>query len=260
MPAQKISPEHILDVLQGYLQTALEQNIIRLVSSGRGQARNDSSANEALIGASLRGFALGHPLFSQQGMVFEVATNGRWYDFLVYSLDGQIWMPINLKVSTLKGNDNLSSKEGLYFALTGKNPSGGVIRNWELFCSNLAANVCRMDNSADYYYLVVQKPTANQPMGRVFWTSLLKLQRVTPNGSNPPFQCKWQENVERASRSRQEAVDRLLDVLGETFVLRANALNSFQRHIVPGFTGPLKAKWEGDPPIVVADEEEVEQE
>lgn len=253
MNSTQITSEHILDVLQGYMQTALEQNIIKLVSTGKGQARSDSTANEALIGTSLRGFALGHSLFTEKGMSFEVATNGAWYDFLVRSADDSIWLPINLKVSSLKGNDNLSSKEGLFFALTGIRPTGGLIRNWDLFCQNLAAHVKRNDCAADYFYLVVQKTPPNKPVGKVFWTSLLQLQHVTPNGSNPPFQCKWSENTERAMCSRQQAVDNLLDVVGETFVLRAKALDSFKNHVVPGFSDDLKTKWSGATPDVEGD-------
>lgn len=250
MNLTQTTPAHILNVLQGYLQVALEQNIIRLVSSGRGSARADSAANEALIGTSLRGFALGHPLFTQSGMSFEVATNGTWYDFLVRSADDSVWLPINLKVSSLQGNDNLSSKEGLFYALTGIRPTGGLIRNWDLFCQNMATHVKRNDCSADYYYIVVQKASSDMPVGRVFWTSLLQLQRVTPNGSNPPFQCKWSDNTERSFWTRQQAVDNLLDVVGETFVLRAKALDSFKTHVVPGFSNDLKTKWSGVTPNV----------
>lgn len=250
MPSTTVTPDQILNVLQGYLQAALEQNIITLVSTGRGNARADSAANEALIGRSLRGFALGHPMFADSELFFEVTTNGAWYDFLVRSEDESIWLPINLKVSSLRGRDNLSSKEGLFYALTGIRPQGGMIRNWDLFCKNMAAHVKRTECSADYYYLVVQKASADMPVGRVFWTSLLQLQRVSPNGSNPPFQCKWRENMDRAGWSRQEAVDNLLDVVGETFVLRAKALESFKEFVAPGFSGALSEKWNESTPIV----------
>ncbi|MFZ2854716.1 MAG: hypothetical protein WAZ34_11490 [Rhodocyclaceae bacterium] len=250
MPVSPITPAAVLSLLQGYLQTALHQNVIRLESTGRGNQRADSRENEVRIGNSLRAFALGHPMFTRDGMIFEVTINGAWYDFLVRNADNTIFIPINLKVSSLRGRDNLSSKEGLYFALTGIRPQGGVIRNWDLFCQNIAANLRRDNCDADYYYLVVQKPPTGETVGQVFWTSLLQLQMVYPNGSNPPFQCKWQENTERANRTRSEAVDKLLDVVGETFVLRARALESFKQHAVPGFSGALHDKWIGATPEV----------
>lgn len=249
-PTPAVTPHLILDILQNYLRSALGTAVVTLVSTGRGNARADSSANERLIGNSLRAFALGHPQFTQGGFTFDVTINGEWYDFLVKSADESVWLPINLKVSSLRGNDNLSSKAGLFYALTGVRPQGGLIRNWDLFCHNLAAYVKRTDSSADYYFLVVDKNADVLPAERVFWTSLLQLQRVTPNGSNPPFQCKWRENMVRASRSRPEAVDNLLDVIGETFVLRSKALDSFKQHVVPGFSGALSAKWSGDTPEV----------
>jgi hypothetical protein len=241
-----ITPEQILDVIKDYLQTALEKNIIKLASSGRGKHRTDSSITEESIGNSLRGFAEGHPLFTQLGLSFEMATNGNWYDFLIRSADDSIWLPINLKVSSLEGNDDLSSKDGVFYALTGIRPTTGMTRNWDLFCQNLAIHVKRNNCLADYYYLVVQKTSPGKSVGKVFWTSLLRLQRVTPNGCNPPFQCKWKENTERAAWGRQQAVDNLINVLGETFVQRAKAFDSFRTHLVPTFSGGLKTRWFGD--------------
>lgn len=249
-PGTVVAPASILDILKDYLRKALGEGVITLVSTGAGNARADSRANEQLIGNSLRAFALGHPLFSQGGFTFDVTINGKWYDFLVKSADESIWLPINLKVSSLRGNDNLSSKAGLFYALTGVRPQGGVIRNWDLFCQNVAASVKKTDCSADYYFLVVDKDASVAPTERVFWTSLLQLQRVTPNGSNPPFQCKWRENKVRASRSRSVAVDHLLDVIGGTFVLRAKALDSFKQYVVPGFSGALMTKWSDETPEV----------
>ena len=249
MAQGQVTPSDILGVLRDYLQQALDQEIIKLVYTGKGNARKDSADNEKLIGTSLRGFALGHPMFAGGQFTFEVTINGTWYDFLVKSADETIWMPINLKVSSLKGNDNLSSKEGLFYALTGVRPVGGMIRNWDLFCQNMAAHVKRQNCNADYYYLVVEK-MKGAVAGRVFWTSLLQLNSVKPNGSNPPFQCKWKENMDRQEWSREEAVDNLLDVVGETFVLRAKALDSFRKHVVPGFPDALKEKWIGEVPNV----------
>jgi hypothetical protein len=245
-----VTPDLILGILRDYLQTALETGVITLVSTGRGNARADSSANEQLIGNSLRAFALGHPLFTQGGFTFDITINGQWYDFLVKSADDSIWLPINLKVSALRGNDNLSSKAGLFYALTGVRPSNTLIRNWDLFCQNMAVRIRRTDCLADYYFLVVRKDGGNAPAERVFWTSLLQLQCVKPNGSNPPFQCRWRDNMVRATRARPEAVDNLLDVVGETFVLRAQALDSFKQHVAPGFSDALRTKWSGETPEV----------
>ena len=248
--ASRITPEKILDVLRDFVQIALEKNFVMLVSTGKGKHRLDSSIIEESIGNSLRGFAEGHPLFTQMGLSIEMATNGTWYDFLIRSLDGSIWIPINLKVSSLEGCDDLSAKDGVFYALTGIRPTDGMTRNWDCFCRNMATHVKRNNCSADYYYLVVQKTPPGKPVGKVFWTSLLQLQRVRPNGCNPPFQCRWKENTERATQTRQQAIDNLLNVLGQTFVQRAKALDSFRTHLVPGFAEGLKTKWFG--PCLVA--------
>ncbi len=241
------TPAEILDLLCEYVEHALHQGIINLVSTG--DSRNDSTANEGVIGTSLRAFTAGHPMF-QGGLTFAVAPNRTWYDFLVSgSNPDDPWVPINLKVSTLRGNDNVSSKAGLFYALTGLQPRNQLVANWDLFCRNVATNVRREGCDADYYFIVVEKNRGNK-VGRVFWTSLLHIERVTPNGSNPPFQCCWGENTNRVARPRAESVDALLDVVGRTFVLRARALESFMEHIVPGMSGEMQQVWAGEGPEV----------
>ncbi|WP_211163242.1 hypothetical protein [Aromatoleum diolicum] len=242
-----VTADEILNTLAAQLRRGLEQGFITLVTYGRGQARRESTENEEIIGNSLRAFAAGHPWF-QEDLTFSVATNGAWYDFLVESPDGRVWMPINLKVSNLQGDDNVASKAGLFYAMTGLRPTNSAIRNWDVFCENLATHLRRENCASDYYFLVVEKSAAG--VGRVFWTSLLHLRSVTPNGSNPPFQACWRQNIERSDRARSEAVDYLLNVVGQTFVLRAKALQSFKNHIVPKLSTELRTEWIGDGPLV----------
>ncbi|MCX9155677.1 hypothetical protein OPU71_06005 [Niveibacterium sp. 24ML] len=242
-----VTPEQILDDLCDSVSEALRDGYLKLVSYGKGQARRESTENEEKIGSILQATVSKNPLF-KGAMTFSVAQNGSWYDFLVESGDGGIWLPINLKVSSLRGNDNVASKAGLYYAMTGQRPANAEIANWEVFFQNLAANLKREGATSDYYFLVVEK--SKKGVGRVFWTSLLKLCDARPNGSNPPFQAKWSANIERSSRSRSEAVDYLLNVVGQTFVLRARALDSFKKHVVPCLSTTVQTEWSGDGPEV----------
>lgn len=244
--------EKVLEILCSQLTKGLQEGFIRLVTYGRGQARRESTENEEIIGASLRAFAAGHPLFSEE-LSFSVSTNGAWYDFLVASEDLSTWIPINLKVSNLQGNDNVASKAGLFYALTGMQPANSLIRNWEEFCKNLAGNLCLEGCDSDYYFLIVEKSPMG--VGRVFWTSLLRLREVTPNGSNPPFQACWMHNLEQAERSRTESIGYLLNVVGQTFLLRAKALDSFRSYLVPKLSGTLLETWSGQLPQVEGETE-----
>jgi hypothetical protein len=227
-----IAPNDILDTLTDYLATALEKDIISLKVSGNPQG--DSLANQRAIGDSIRAFASGHPLFIENGLQFEVEPSPKyWYDFLLRTADNGIWLPINLKVSSFSGRDDLSSKKGLFYALTGVNPDSVSIGDWGRFHTELSKRTKLDDCSADYYYLVVRKPSVEYPKAAVFWTSLLQLHHVHPNGSRPPFQCDWRENTERTPWSRQFAICNLLNVLKETLALRADAYTSFQKHMAP---------------------------
>src|SRR5690554_7477967 len=120
----------VLDTLCDHLRKGLRKGFIELASYGKGLARQESSKNEEIIGKALQSFAAGHPLFNE-GLSFQVATNGSWYDFVVQSQDASTFIPINLKVSTLLGQDNVASKAGLFYALTGVMPTNPLIRNWD---------------------------------------------------------------------------------------------------------------------------------
>ena len=65
-----ITPSAILNIITGYLTTAVEKNIITLSVSGDPQT--DSLANQKTIADSLKAFTLAHPLFSTNGILFEV--------------------------------------------------------------------------------------------------------------------------------------------------------------------------------------------
>ena len=124
-----------------------------------------------------------------------------WYDFAI--TDDGIFYPVNIKSTTGKGNDNLSCKLGIYYALTGKNPTGDRLSGWRAYFDKLNADLS--ENDVDYYFLVLNKGT-----GKTFMAALKGLQSLVPNGNNLPFQCNWTENTQYKSRTFEEAKDFLL--------------------------------------------------
>ena len=119
--------------------------------------------------------------------------------------------PVNIKVTGLKGRDNVSSNEGLVYALTGRKPSAS---NWPAIGETLGSN--DIDKDADYYFLVVNK----KDPADIFWTSFKQLKVGYPNGSNLPFQVKWEENRERVQRTYEEAWEFLTGLLLKSAELR----------------------------------------
>ena len=124
-----------------------------------------------------------------------------WYDFAI-TYDG-IFYPVNIKSTTGKGNDNLSCKLGIYYALTGIEPTFDNQIKWMPFFDKLKKNLS--ENDVDYYFLVLNKGT-----GKTFMAALKGLQSLVPNGNNLPFQCNWTENTQYKSRTFEEAKDFLL--------------------------------------------------
>ena len=218
-----LTPIEILDSLTNYLARSLGSGSLNLDRS-QSDGRLNSQINEGQISHALELYGLADEGFQAAGLQLVVSPPRYWHDFCVRGAG--TFIPVNVKVSSLEGNDNLSSKEGVFFALTGVDPKSVRINDWEHYCEAIGANL-GCDLSADYYFLVINK---KRP-GDVFWTSLKRLPELTPNGNNPPFQCNWSKNRQRASRSPQEAQRHILRTLRQTFELRAKALNSFDAHI-----------------------------
>jgi len=128
-------------------------------------------------------------LISEYGDLIESAPKARhWYDLKICG------MPVNIKITTGKGADNVSSKKGLYYALTGKDPSG-VSDSWETFLNELKNNIKTTEK--DYYFLVINKTDPS----KVTHTSIKKIKNLTANANNLPFQKKWKFEGEDESES-----------------------------------------------------------
>ncbi len=218
-----LNSEDILELLSGYLARSMRQSTLQLDRS-QSDGRLNSQANERQISQALELFGLANERFQEAQLKVEVSPPRFWFDFCIKGPD--TFLPVNVKVSSLEGNDNLSSKEGVFFALTGIDPKQAKINDWERYCEAIGANLATQP-TADYYFLVVNKKIP----GDVFWTSLKRLPELTPNGNNPPFQCNWSKNRSHALRSREEAEHYILGCLRQTFVLRAKALESFDAYI-----------------------------
>lgn len=153
-----------------------------------------------------------------------------WYDFGISKNDAEnYFVPVNIKVSRLS-TDNLNCKLGIYFALTGLLPSNQITNeiNWETFFQTLHNNINTYEDK-DYYFLVVNK---NSPAD-CFWNSLKRLQSLTPNGNNLPFQTNWARNRNRTERAHKDAVFFILSCLKESVYKRADIKDSFDRYITP---------------------------
>lgn len=157
---------------------------------------------------------------SPVGSVIERPNIRAWYDFAV-SVNGRK-LYINIKVSDLSNRaaDNLSSKKGMGYALTGIE---NLPDSWPEFNSTISRN---LRFGFDYYFLVVNKNNSRD----VFWTSLKRIQRLQPNGNNLPFQCDWSINREWSGRNEEEATRYILEVY----------LSSWNKKI-NGYPGEIKA-------------------
>lgn len=140
-----------------------------------------------------------------------VPTMRNWYDVAVRD-NGNIYY-VNIKITNLdtKASDNISSKKGLCYALSGIIPSND---RWNDTLEIIAKNE---NPDTDYYFIVIDKTDVS----RSYVTSLKHLKSITPNGNNLPFQSKWADNHELVERSYDEARAFILSKMRKSLELRA---------------------------------------
>ena len=148
---------------------------------------------------------------------FIEAGKREWFDFGL-SFDNRFY-PFNIKSTNGKTADNVSSKEGLYFALTGRRPEQDGIKNFKNYNEKII-KYFNPECEEDYYFLVFIKGEK-----KVHLTSLKRLNRVIPNGNNLPFQVHWgKNNFTDSNRSKAEQGKYLLNKYIESFEKRACGL------------------------------------
>lgn len=151
-----------------------------------------------------------------EGYIILDAPPRYWYDFALVN-DTEFY-PINIKSTTGRSADNISSKEGMYYALTGRDPKEDKITNFESFNKKIT-EYYNEDTAADYFFLILFKE-----QGTLFFTSLKRLEILTSNGNNLPFQCKWGNNIKYTKRSCHEQSKYILNVYIESFLKRTPGL------------------------------------
>ena len=183
--------EIILDKLINYLKT----NPIRL-SKTHSDGRVNSINNEDEIKNKL----LENNEFRR---IIIIPKERFWYD-IALNYEGK-FLPINIKVSNLLNGsaDNCSSKQGMAYALTGEKYN--IPSNWKDFDKFLAKN---LKFGYDYYFIVVNKASPSD----CYWTSLKRINRLTPNGNNLPFQANWAINRTFSGRSEKEAMKYIIEI------------------------------------------------
>jgi hypothetical protein len=191
--------ERYLDSIVSYL----EKNPV-VLSSNNADGRLNSAENEDEILEKLCEVNFGASI--------DRPTIRAWYDFSISDNHGKIY--VNIKVSDLSNTaaDNLSSKQGMGYALTGIE---GIPDNWKKFNEIVSKNI---KSGYDYYFLIINKTNPKD----VFWTSLKRIRRLQANGNNLPFQCNWASNREWSNRTEEEATKYILETYLDSWNKKIN--------------------------------------
>ena len=200
------------------------------LSSPSPDGRMNSLTNEEEILNDLKSFEASNEWFQKNCLEIHIPEIRDWFDFAIENKDKDIFIPVNIKVSECKKNqaDNLNCKLGIFYALTGIHPSKKKISQgigWDKYFSKLSEHMSTYTD-CDYYFLVINKNDKKD----VFFSSLKQLKTLTPNGSNLPFQCKWNNNRERIKRTHNEAKEFIETAFGES-IHKIKVIDSFEKYM-----------------------------
>lgn len=113
-----------------------------------------------------------------------------WYDIELKIAEGKSYYT-NIK-TTAGGADNISSKEGVLYYL-----SGGKTSDFKTFMKTRGKfQLNEGDETADYFLLVMFKNSK-----KMLFTSLGRLGSLTPNFYNQPFQIPWNRTENQDGRA-----------------------------------------------------------
>ncbi|MGZ9762781.1 hypothetical protein ACXYRP_00605 [Mycoplasma sp. 5912] len=154
--------------------------------------------------------------------IYEQPKPRFWYDIVIKNTDNSFFLPLNIKITNpnLKSASNISSKTGLYFALTG-DIYPNFSNTWGNYFYKLAKNL--KATQTDYYLLVFNKNNPND----IFFTSLKRMQSLIPNGNNLPFQFNPNLNRKLVNRTYAQSKEFLLNILFQSVKKRAKILDDF---------------------------------
>lgn len=192
-----------------FLKSEIEDSFIsadNLKHSSTGDGRLDSAESEIVVVEHLK------ELFADSVVTIKVAPRPRyWYDVLL-ELNGKSY-PVNVKITSGAQADNVSSKEGLFYTLTGMWPEKvSGLNRWNSYNTLLTENL-NFNTDGDYYFVVYFKEE-----GTFLFTSLKHIDTLVANGNNLPFQCKWGNNYEFTSRTTEEQCQYLMDIYFDSWI------------------------------------------
>ena len=143
---------------------------------------------------------------------FELRENKdrNWTDIDLISEEFKIFIHCNIKISNCSQPDNLNCYNGIYLALTGiynkdhNTPFPKHAENQYDFIKH--TSVYKYDKPIDFYFIVFNK----NDISKSFYTSLLTMKELKVNGSNRPFQARWDSNFELGRYSLIPVTDEMV--------------------------------------------------
>jgi len=116
-----------------------------------------------------------------------------WYDILAFDYRYG-WIPINIKTTTTKTNDNTGNLAMCVYAYTDENLDINKSYNngkmSEILFQKIKNKKYNKIHKKDYYFLVLNKTKTND----IIINSLKGLSTLSPNVNNLPFQIIWNNN------------------------------------------------------------------
>ena len=153
-------------------------------------------------------------LIEMFGNKIKKQKNRMWYDLLAFDyIYG--WIPINIKITTIKTCDNTGNLAMCVYAYTDeildiyrdKSYENGKMS--DILFNKLKNKKYNTNNKKDYYFIVLNKTDASD----IIVNSVKGLTILTPNINNLPFQVCWDKNREFKYENINKKINIFIDCL-----------------------------------------------
>lgn len=158
------------------------------------------------------------------GYTLHIPSIRCWYDFYLNNESENRFVPINIKISSLKPHipEATHARYGLLYSMLGVKIDEFKKVSWDKYWDYFKSFGNRRTDK-DYYFLIIDKGNPKD----VFYTSMKTMRSIRASAVNLPFQAIWSDNRDRDfTRSPDEVYSTIYSCLAHSMRLMENTAKS----------------------------------
>lgn len=150
---------------------------------------------------------------NNEWFIYKPNNDRHWFDFaLINKFDDNIFIPIDIKSTTLKTADNTSGAPSLIWSFSNYSMKYSNSYNTDILLKGITIE--QPTDNRDYWFIVIHK-TVNKILTKsdIIINSIRGLDTITANPSNLPYQIPWEKNITWNEKEFNESLNIILSTI-----------------------------------------------